>query len=259
MKKIFYSVILLLITLCTFFSCSTESTPSIVKGNISLSVANASENDAYQPLNYVPIDVANKMESDELSIWKKLSSCFYIDFSIINTKYYKKNKSSFLRDMLSLYEEAKTNQKTPQRLVFAFPTTENQTQFNLCELDDTMSIIDPDTNPDYGFGSDSTYVGDNPINTQTFVCERIRYRFTNANVYLCVSADIKITGTSENPTFTINNQNIFTDPSNAYFSGYAELSPADQGVNLDAKGRIVYRSAFANVNEHYYIKIILNS
>lgn len=63
----------------------------------------------------------------------------------------------------------------------------------------------------------------------------------------------------DNPIFEVRSQSVFTDPSNAQFSGYAELTPANQGLNLDAKGRLIYRSAFTDVEEHYYIKIIPKS
>ena len=59
----------------------------------------------------------------------------------------------------------------------------------------------------------------------------------------------------DNPIFEVRSQSVFTDQ----FSGYAELTPANQGLNLDAKGRLIYRSAFTDVEEHYYIKIIPKS
>lgn len=104
--------------------------------------------------------------------------------------------------------------------------------------------------------TDSTYIEDIPLNNKAAIAESILYDFSSHKVYLCVSADVKITGTLKSPVYDINNQRVYTEPSNAHFSGYAELTPAQQGAILDAKGRLSYRSMSTNVDEHYYIVII---
>ena len=255
MKKVFFSVFILSIVAISFFSCSTDSAPSIAEGKLSFSIISASKSNAFQPLNYIPEDVVKKMDAVELSVWKKMSSCFYIDYDIINTSYYKKNKASFLCDMEELYEEAKSKQNAPQRLIFTFPNSAFETKFSLLELDDSTSGSGSGSD----FDSDSIYIEDTPIDYEEFISEKILYRFASGDVYLCVSAYINMTGTVRNPIFGVRSQSVYTDPKNAHFSGYAEITPADQGVNLDAKGRLTYRSAFATVDEHYYIKIIPKS
>lgn len=173
MKKKLIPLFLLSIAVSFFFSCSNDpASSSIAEGKLSFNVAAASENGIFQPLNYIPSDVANKMDTAELSVWKKLSSCFYIDYNIINTSYYKKNKMSFLRDMEKLYDEAKAMRKSPQKLIVAFPNLASDTKVSLFELND--STAGPDSGSDSG--SDSTYVDNTPINSSTPICERILYR-----------------------------------------------------------------------------------
>ena len=236
----YFSDIIIVAYYFSFFSCGSDSTSSIAEGNLAFSVVSSQESSPFQSLNYIPADVAKKMEATELSVWRKLSTCFYIDYSIVNTSYYKKNKKAFIRCIEKLYKEAKTKNGSPQRLLVAFSNFFSDEQLNLLEMEDTTGA-----GPD--IETDSTYIEDIPLNDQAAITERILYNFSSHEVYLCVSADVKITGTLKNPVY---------DTSNAYFSGYAELTPAQQGANFDAKGRLSYRSMSTNVDEHYYILII---
>lgn len=254
-KNVFLAFLLMLVLL--FFSCSNDvesSMTDMIEEKTSFRVV--SKNGNFQPLNYIPEDIICKMDAGELVIWKKVSNYFYVDYNIINTTYYKGNKKTFLHDMEKLCEEvkSKSKQKSPQKLIVAFDNSAIDAEFRLFELDDTTSGTDPII-PNTGLGSDSTYVEDMPINDNGSFCCRILAPFVNANVYICVSVELYIKGTVQNPIFEIRNQRIFTDPSNAHFSGYVEVTPASQGVNLDAVGRLSYRSAFANINEHCYFKI----
>lgn len=249
MKHRIFLTLLLSLIIFSFSSCGSDSTSSIAEGNLAFSVVSNQESSPFQSLNYIPADVAQKMEATELSVWRKLSTCFYIDYSIVNTSYYKKNKKAFIRCIEKLYKEAKTKNVSPQRLLFAFSNFFSDEQLNLLAMEDTTGA-----GPD--IETDSTYIEDIPLNDQAAITERILYDFSSHKVYLCVSADVKITGTLKSPVYDINNQRVYTEPSNAHFSGYAELTPAQQGAILDAKGRLSYRSMSTNVDEHYYIVII---
>lgn len=249
MKPRIFLTLLLSLIIFSFSSCGSDSTSSIAEGNLAFSVVSNQESSPFQSLNYIPADVAKKMEDTELSVWRKLSTCFYIDYSIVNTSYYKKNKKAFIRCIEKLYKEAKTKKASPQRLLVAFSNFFYDEQLNLLAMEDTIGA-----GPD--IETDSTNIEDIPLNDEASITERILYKFSSHEVYLCVSADVKITGTLKSPVYDINNQRVFTEPSNALFSGYAELTPAQQGANFDAKGRLSYRSMSTNVDEHYYILII---
>lgn len=101
--------------IASFTACdgTDESMFSNNKTESSVTIA-ITEDESCAPLNLVPEEVANQMDNEELALWKKMSSHFFINYDFINTAYYKNNKETIFKRMLLLYERTKNNKEPAQ-------------------------------------------------------------------------------------------------------------------------------------------------
>lgn len=249
MKKLFILVMVGLGLTILFNACdnTAESTLSAsqVESNVTATVA---ENVSCAPLNLVPEEVASKMDKEELALWKKMSTHFFINYDFLHTSYYKNNKKAFLKRMERLYERAKKEGK-PAQLFFI--TESELPKFSINKKKGISLAYDP-TDP---IPSDTGDIGREFDIETPFNCSYTIY-LDNYNIIFHVTGTCAAKGTPENFECEWTGLSYFFEPSGVYFSGYMNLTPKGNEVHIEGKGNISYRSHRIYFAPNFYIGFI---
>lgn len=259
-NKLFLCKLVMIITIFALCSCENETesfTPS--KSNSSHVENLLITTNNYQELNVIPDSIIQKMSDEELQVWKKLSSQFYIDYSFIDTKYYKLCKNTFLQRMVKLYNTAIEKKEETAKLSFIPISLESYKMTRFSAIDDTTNISNGNINE-----SDSIDI-DEPIYGQSAICQEVKeFSVGGATIVLRCSGIITLSGTISNPIITWSDLSynfiVKNNPNSAYnpsFSGYIDMEPIGNEVKITGKGRITYRSYSTNIVVNNYIGVTL--
>lgn len=243
--------ILFLALICTvlFNACSKNECDLIDTEEVALSSSQTSKNiedimplaininaivhsKGFEKLNFIPEVISKKMDNEELKVWRKLSKKFYIDYNILNTTYYKKNKMPFLRSMEQLYEEVKNNGRGPAKLILLTEENSLERNVSLYNWSDTTEVEIPDPSiPD-----DTISIEDQEIHEE--MCVK-KFMGADSEIGIEFSSWLKVDGTKSNYTCSWTQLSWEVRPSGStYFGNTPTMEPRGNILYLGVHGYI---------------------
>lgn len=217
---------------------SSGNTSEFLEDIPSLSIPALIKSNGFEKLNSIPALIAKKMDKKELNVWKKLSQKYYINYDIVGTSYYRKNKVSFLLSLEKLYEEAVSKGHGPVKLVLLTKELLSDRNSSLYVLpDDTTAVEDPEI-PE--ISGDTIDNDDTPLNEE--MC--VRYFAPTAEVDFGIEfcCNLYVNGTKSNYVCRWENLSWTAYPIGSSFEGYTTMEPDGHTLHLGAHGYIKYNT-----------------
>ncbi|MDD6506191.1 MAG: hypothetical protein PUF39_02250 [Prevotellaceae bacterium] len=217
---------------------SSANTSELFEDIPSLSIPTLIKSNGFEKLNSIPALIAKKMDKQELNVWKKLSQKYYINYDIVGTSYYRKNKGSFLLSLEKLYEEAVSKGNGPVKLVLLtreLLSDQNGSFYVLPE--DTTDVGSPEE-PE--IADDSTAIDNTPLHEEM----RVRYYASTAESDFGIEFGcwLYVDGTRSNYTCTWTSLSWEAYPMGSSFEGYTTMEPDRNTLHLGAHGYIKYNT-----------------
>ncbi|MGM9701153.1 MAG: hypothetical protein ACI3YX_06955 [Prevotella sp.] len=191
MKTTMLKSMAIAIMMFTIYSCSEDEESIVPKTAMSIvqTTINGPKDDSYLPLDSIPENMAKEMDAEELAIWEKLCSRYYVKKNTFNTDFYKKNKAAVLKRFEVLYNFSIEKKMEPVSLSFIWEENEanNKNANHLL----TYSYSDCDsTENDTPIMNDSTEVS---YDVKYGSASLYYYVDTRYGYGIDVSADFKVT------------------------------------------------------------------
>ena len=96
-----------------FIACSSDEDSDDVLLNNEKLLKSELGKSTIAPLNTIPASVRAKASEEELAVFSKLSSVFYMDYSFLDSAFYQDNKDVILHNLNSLYNTYVNNKQKP--------------------------------------------------------------------------------------------------------------------------------------------------
>lgn len=109
------------ICMCTFFlACSgSETEEEIAPVAMKMVQETSTLPSGYSPLGIIPQAAKSKMSDREIELWTKIGQKCYVNYSFLDSAFYKDDKDAFLKRYEEIYEESIKNDNDTALLVIA--------------------------------------------------------------------------------------------------------------------------------------------
>ena len=115
-KSLFYFAVMTVLLSCSNdendFVCALKSNDRIIE--------NGYEGSNIACLNEIPSSIKQRMSEREQEVFDKLSSVFYIDYSFLDSAYYRNNMIVILSDLEKMYDVFSKRKTNPKYFTFIF-------------------------------------------------------------------------------------------------------------------------------------------
>lgn len=261
-RNLLFFIIAITAMVC-IYSCDNESNTLLLDNEgIELIKVNTS-NENFQELNNIPKGIAAKMDKEELAVWTLISSKFYVNYDVIESKYYKNHKEQFLLRLRDLYDRIADKNERPARLFFISERNSN--------IDERLATTFLEDSTDVGGGGDGevggdTAVIDDSVDEKVFVSSRVAsYELGGTEILLRGSGYVHITGTKKKPKFEWSNLGydfIVAETSSKEekefspsFDGKIKMTAEGNEVHIKGEGTLFYREYSQKIQPDVYFGI----
>lgn len=237
-KFILYSISFFFISMMLLLSCSENANDVLTIPKVSSITTYVDENVSldYAELGKLPDVYTKGMDKEEKEAWEKLSTKYRIKKNALSSKFYQEHKAEIIERIKFLYQYAVDKNLPPTKLSFIWADKETAIKpLRLLNGNDSIDVDGPDVD------SDSGYVDKPNVKSYYVSVYCTAYGDYNRGISITVSLPYEVVEDGYYVSIEATGPSTYTlEPTNAYFSDYADMTIRDRVALCQIKGEIYY-------------------